>query len=388
MKSMKYLCLALASMALFACSNEEEVLGVNNENTKSMYLKFEGLSAGTRAVGEAESEGAINLTNITVYFADASGVIQNTQTLDDEADDWSTISTTGHIFHNIPNSVEQVYVVGNAEGKVLPTVTAGTTNISAVKAQSMQVAAEQDFDDVILFGEDTEITPVTGDTPTDTEHPDGYLFEAEVTLAPFVARFEIAGIQCEDLTSEYKKIVLEAIGLMDYNNKFTLGGTASEEMTVDNVLEPGETAGQNEYVFGEASQNYDWAWDKINDGDGDAVLDADADVWFPASGTDRYVYQFCPIALKDGSLVQIKLAVNAYTDDTTIDPFGGVVTAKFQTEDGTDLTKFEAGKIYTIDEFKFKAENVGPWDPDETICVNVVVKVSEWDIVPLTPVFE
>lgn len=395
MKLSKYFMMAAASLALFACSNDEDIPGLNGEGTKSVYLKFEGLSTGTttRVTDVAKSEGAIVFDNITVYFTDASGAIQETQSFkqSDDADAWNNLATAGHLFHGIPNTVEQVYVVGNAAEKGLT-----GTNISDIKAQSLQVAKEQDFEDVILFGEDESIEPVTdGDNITD-DQGHTLLYKAEVTLAPFVSRFEIAGIQCEDITdSKYQKIVLQAIGLMDYNNQFTLGGGKSEEMTITNILEPGSAAEEGKFIFGETTDtpngaytNYSWAWDKIT---GNVTLDANEDVHYPSSESNRYVYQFCPLQITGNKNVQIKLAVDAYTDDSTIDLFGGVVTAKFQKQ-GTsgleDVTAFEAGKIYKIDSYKFKVENVKPWNPDEEICVNVVVKVQDWEVVALTPVFE
>lgn len=394
MKMRKMFLAALVGLGMFTGCNNDEVPAVNNDGTMSMYLKFEGLSTGTftKAIDVAKAAGAISFDNITVYFANASGVIQKTETLNSSAQDWNVIGTTGHIFHQIPNSVNQVYVVGNAEGKDLPAVTVNTTNISAVKAQALQVADEQDFEDVILFGEDTQIEPAEA-TLTDPEEGHNNLYKAEVTLVPFVSRFEVKGIQCEDLTnSKYKKIVLQAIGLMDYNNKFTLGGTASEEMTITNVLEPGSTAESGKYIFGETTDgvngvytNYSWAWDKITGTD--VTLDANDEIYNP-DGDKYFVYHFCPKQITGNKNVQIKLAVDAYTDDTTLDPMGAVVTASFNTEDGIPLTQFEAGKIYRIDSYKFKVENVKPWNPDELICVNVVVTVANWNVIALTPVFE
>lgn len=392
MKTAKMFLVALAALSMAACSNNDEIPGVENDGTMSMYLKFEGLSTGTttRATGVAKSGGAIGFDNITVYFTNASGVIQETQTLDNKASDWATLATVGHLFHGIPNTVEKVYVVGNAAGKGLTGI-----NISDIKAQSLQVANEQDFEDVILFGADESIDPVTEDDNITDDQGHTLLYKAEVTLAPFVSRFEIAGIQCENLTDKYSKITLEAIGLMDYNNKFTVGGAASEEMTIANILEPGSTAESGKYIFGEESdsesndyKNYKWAWDKITGVD----LTANTTVHYPSTGEDRYVYQFCPLQIgQEGSKknVQIKLAVDAFLKDSNVkDPFGAVVTASFNTTDGKPLETFQAGKIYKIDSYKFKVENVKPWNPDEEICVNVVVKVQNWEVVILTPVFE
>ena len=389
MKSMKYLCLALASMALFACSNEEEVPGWNSEDTQSVALKLDGLSAGTRAVGDSETDQdgeEVALSNVTIYFTDGTNILMKESLSSSDTEAWAELIGTGHIFHQVPSAVTQIQIVGNAEDKTLT-----ETNVTALKSSVMKAADEQDFEDVTLFGEDTSLENATF---TDTEHPDATKKKAEVTLTPLVARFEIGNIACTDVPSglieEYDMV---AIGLINFNTGITLGTTtASGSMTYDNVLEPGSTADEGEFVFGESGTGYEdvaWAWDKITT----ATNISNSTAWNPGTN-QKFVYQFIPgkvgeTTVTSALMPQVKLVLdNIDWADGTANPFNSVVTASFTYgEEKTPLTVFEAGKIYTVD-YKFKSGDVGPWNPDDVQCIQINVKVSKWSVVALTPVFE
>ena len=60
------------------------------------------------------------------------------------------------------------------------------------------------------------------------------------------------------------------------------------------------------------------------------------------------------------------------------------VTANFT---GDSDFVYEPGKIYKLD-LAFSENNIGPWNPDEAICVKVKVTVADWTIKTLTPTFE
>lgn len=375
MKLSKYFMMAAASLALFACSNDEDIPGLNGEGTKSVALKLDGLSSGisTKAVGDSKSAGKIDLSNMTIYFTDGTNILKK-EVLNSESPAWTELTGAGHIFHQLPSTVSQVQIVGNSVGK---SITEGT--VAALKGSVLKAAGEQNFNNVVLFGEDITLAEGTAD-----EHVDKILM-AEVNIKPLVARFEIGDIQCEDLgTGPVKQFDLSVIGLMDFNSAVKLDGTATgTEYTLANVLEPGSEPAGGKVIFGEADDEAGWAWDKIT---GATITTTTA--WNPGeSGDKKFVYQFIPNKLADGSMAQIKLVLdNVVWTDGSGNPFNSVVTAKFQ-KDGEDLTAFEAGKIYTVN-YKFKGENVGPWNPDDVKCVQINVTVASWEVVALTPVFE
>lgn len=373
MKTTKMFLVALAALGMAACSNNDEIPGMNNDGTKSVAIRFEGLSASTKAVGDPKSAGEIALSNVTVYFTDGTNILAKKSLSTANTTEWGELTGAGHIFHQLPSAVSQIQIVGNSAGK---TITEGT--VAALKGSVLKAAGEQTFTNVTLFGEDTTLEETEGD-----EHVDK-VYTATVDLKPLVARFEIGNIACTDMgTGPVSGFDLKVIGLMDFNSAVKLDGTATgTEYTLANVLEPGSSAEDGKVIFGEANDEAGWAWDKIEG----ATNITDATPWNPETNK-KFVYQFIPNKLADGKMAQVKLVLdNVVWTDGTNNPFNSVVTAKFQ-KDGQDLTAFEAGKIYTVD-YQFKGENVGPWNPDDVKCVQINVTVAEWVVVALTPVFE
>ena len=378
MKLSKYFMMAAASLALFACSNDEDIPGLNGEGTKSVALKLDALSSGTstKAVGDPQSAGQVALSNVTIYFTDGTNILKKETLSTSNTAEWGELTTTGHIFHQLPSTVSQVQIVGNSAGKTIT-----ETSVANLKNSVLNAAGEQTFTNVTLFGEDTSL-----EGPTD-DGEDGHgnvLYTATVDLKPLVARFEIGNIACTDLGSgPVKQFDLSVIGLMDFNSGVTLAGAASgTEYTLANVLEPGSSPEEGKVIFGEADVEAGWTWDKI----AGATNITTTDPWNPETNK-KFVYQFIPNKLANGKMAQVKLVLdNVKWTDGTSNPFNSVVTAKFQ-KDGQDLTAFEAGKIYTVD-YKFKGENVGPWNPDDVKCVQINVTVASWEVVALTPVFE
>lgn len=375
MKTAKMFLVALAALSMAACSNNDEIPGMNNDGTKSVALRLDGLATSTtRAVGDAQSAGQIALSNLTVYFTDGTNILAKESLSTSNTTEWGELTTTGYVFHQLPSTVTQVQIVGNSASKTIT-----ETNVTALKGSVLKAAGEQTFTNVTLFGEDTSLT----ESAEGDEHVEK-IYTATVDLKPLVARFEIGNIACTDLgTGPVKQFDLSVIGLMDFNSGVTLTGTASGEYTLDNVLEPGSQTTEGKVIFGEADDEAGWAWDKIS---GATITTTTA--WNPGeSGDKKFVYQFIPNKLTDGSMAQVKLVLdNVVWTDGTNNPFNSVVTAKFQ-KDGVDLTEFEAGKIYTVD-YQFKGENVGPWNPDDVKCVQINVTVASWEVVALTPVFE
>lgn len=374
MKTAKMFLVALAALSMAACSNNDEIPGVENDGTKSVALRLDGLASSTRAVGDAQSAREIALSNLTVYFTDGANILAKKSLSTSNTTEWEELTTTGHVFHQLPSTVTQVQIVGNSASKTIT-----ETNVTALKGSVLKAAGEQTFTNVTLFGEDTSLT----ESAEGDEHVEK-IYTATVDLKPLVARFEIGNIACTDLgTGPVKQFDLSVIGLMDFNSAVKLDGTAAgTEYTLANVLEPGSTAAAGKVIFGEADEVAGWAWDKISG----ATNITSTTPWNPETNK-KFVYQFIPNKLTDGSMAQVKLVLdNVVWTDGTNNPFNSVVTAKFQ-KDGVDLTEFEAGKIYTVD-YQFKGENVGPWNPDDVKCVQINVTVASWEVVALTPVFE
>lgn len=370
MKLNRLAMIALMALGVVACDKNNNDSDELTAGKKSVVLKLDGLVGTSRAAnGTPGAEGKINLANVVIVFSDGSSIIKYEELNSQSGANWTALTTTGVAYHNLDNRITQVHVIGNTTGKTIKLD--GT--VAEMKASTLDVKDEQDMSNVTLFGEDDYLEPAAG-SHGDASHPDDELtmFNAEVNLKPLIARIEIGNIQCEDLGTLYKSLSLQDIGLMNFNGIISLDGvTKGLEMTMANVLEPGTgTRADGEIVFGE-SVCAGWGWDAISN----EVLDGAADIHYPTTGNDRYVYHFIP-----RNDLKVKLYLSATDVNDHVSPFT-TVTAGF------DGTTFEVGKIYQLS-LVFGEENIKPWDPDETICVNVKVNVAEWDIQQLTPVYE
>lgn len=361
MKLTKSLFLAFAGLGLFACSNEDVATDatVDGGKSKTMVISLNGISEGSRAVSEAESAGKVNLTSVAIFYTDGKGNVGHVTELsssDDEA--WNNlIGENGYVEHSLPASIEKVYVVGNYGallGKLNEIGDASTLNKKVINA-----AAQQDFDNVLLYGADTDglETVEAGDGQHDEN-----VVKAVLKISPLVSRLEVSNIQCTDLGNQYSSVVLKKIGLANFYTSTSVDG-----LTVTNLQGPADSFENQEKIW----TNNAWAADAIN-----ATLN-NTTPWNPEGGV--FSYNIIPNAGEANAELQVRLYVDAKRGNV-VSPFANTVIGKVN-------TTLEAGKIYRMT-YQFKEENIGPWQPGNTQCVIVKVEVANWEIVPLTPSFE
>lgn len=363
---------ALAVVGLAACTNEESGNPVSGENTQSVVLSLAGLgNTSTKAIEGSETENTtITLDDVTICFADAS-TIYRTEKFDSKSAEWADLTDKdkGIIFHEVPAAVTTVYALSNATGVDVSTV-------AKLKASTVKMKDQQDFDNVLLYGSSTLTTVEDGEhqvgTGADAEtHPT--LKKADITIAPLVSRIEIGNIQCTGNWTEFKSIELKHIGLADFHSQTTIEGTLGGTFVQhgENLLAPGSSPVEGKIVFG-STDNADiaWAWDAITGG----TL-ANNNTKFNPEGTKKFAYEFLP---KDA--IRIKLYVQATRiSDGQIDPFNTVVTAGF--------SSLQPGYIYTVD-LAFEENDIKPWDPKDLTCIQVSVTAKPWTVQALTPVYE
>lgn len=56
MKTAKMFLVTLAALSMAACSNNDEIPGMNNDGTKSVSLRLDGLATSSRAIGDAQKQ--------------------------------------------------------------------------------------------------------------------------------------------------------------------------------------------------------------------------------------------------------------------------------------------------------------------------------------------
>lgn len=364
--------LGLAGLAFAACSNDDEVSNFDNGEKQSVVIKIDTANGElTRALGPSvddQNGQKIQLNDVTIFFATEGGNVVKTTSIDGkQTENWSKLTGTGYIEHNVPTSVKKVFVVGNKEA-FLNVNMAQIATQEELKTKAIAAATQTDITKLALYGEGSTLEEVQ--PQVDHGHKTT-TFTTTATLAPLMSRIEISGIQCKDLGNQYTSIDLKAIGLMNVAQKSNLKKDHLENLTLANVVEPGQSG---DFVFG--STDF-WAWDEITGVSFKNSNDIHPTIALPNAKQDVYGYNF--FATNENDL-QVKLYVAAKQGEIT-NPVNNTVTASFS------KTTFEPGKIYKVT-LAFNEKNIGPWNPDLVQCIEVKVEVAEWKIETLTPEYQ
>lgn len=183
MKIYHYFIAIVASIALFACSNDDESAAPNE--IKSVSVSLAGLN--TKATGPTEivTSQTKNVNSVLINLTDASGTVITSKTVTKDAilnSDWDKLTddTKGLKFINISRSVAKVYVYGNPG-------TAVTNNAISTKLADQQGTA------VLYYGVDEDLTPIV-DEPSNPDPTTGKTYTANITIAPIIARLQITKI--------------------------------------------------------------------------------------------------------------------------------------------------------------------------------------------------
>lgn len=417
----------LASMTLFACSNNEDVNVPITDNTpKTVVLKLDGIaSASSRSTDAPTTEEtpdskkhSVSVSDIAVLFYNEGGIITEELDLIKTTDpDWNTITAAqgnGKEYNNIDAATDHVMVIGNyeslpAENKNL--IKKGAT-IASIKAMQLPLSSQNQSG--VEEGSDPAITSTkakmtlygTGEL-TEIANPDAttdgvaVAYQATVSIKPIVSRIEVTGVSCTFTTTgtgdvvDYTSVTLKGIGLFDYYNTMSLDGTTvTDYMDATKIVKPSEEAPEGGYIFLPTPENQSWAYDYIKSPDyTNATMTGSGKIELKKGENNAtFAYNFFPVTDDvtsatdaDKVLANIRLLVDATPASSTAQNNNYVVTTNFRNEAGT-VIKPEPGKIYQF-AYDFDEENIRQeWDADTKI-VYVKVNVLEWDIVPVTPSF-
>ncbi len=389
----------LAIAALVSCSKEEEVSYADSMN-KTIQISILNETEGTRAEGGDTATGthgaavAAN-TDLKVLFAKADGTILFEDYLTNQEGGTTTNdghtgvgtpeedptyvkdeSTDKYMWHNVPAAVKKIAVVryetrdlpkAAAEDEDAPTNFVGK-NLSALLAlaKSESENLNRPVDEIILYGDDEGTFHDTGAT-----HRVGatffHVWQADVTVAPKVARLEVHNIECTDLgalnadgnpdTYDIDELLLKSLTWTGAENgPHTAPGFGEQRLYGENEEDktgydantcPEGTARSNSYTPAHGA----WSWNVAPCTFGDMVLDMDA-----------YAYNYA-IASRNLPLTVTDLA----TDE-----------AKTKVDNA-----LKAGNIYTLD-LTFNQSNI---KTEDGICVVVKVEVAKWVVEKRYPVY-
>lgn len=355
---MKKFFMALAAVAMVAtsCVQGDDDFAVKGPQ-KSVQFSLANVISTRGVDAPIPNATKVNLKNYQVFFVDAAGDFYAGSTIDGGvvSQYFTTVSSDPMTFHFLPAAVEKVVVVGNYGSEIT------ATNLDAVKALAATWTAQQNDENLLVYGEANLVAATEND-----EHANTYV--AKVNVKPLVARIEIGGFVCGFSDSPaYDEVHVTMVALNNYYTGYTIGGTPSNLSKTEintNTAYPffnaTALAGSKDEVSGvaltPAAPTADFAEDKYL-------------VYHTFAGeVPQLVVRV--VGVKGGVESPLYLATSAFYEGTN------------------KITEFKAGDIYRMkfngkNHFAFNEENLS--QPEK--CVEVSIEAAQWFIVNVTPEF-
>ncbi|MDR0891330.1 MAG: hypothetical protein LBN24_01810 [Mediterranea sp.] len=191
--------MALATVTLAGCSNDEDLNAASADAGKSVFMKFDVKSMGgvTRGVSSPIASGTeLTLTKATIVFY-VGADFRVTKTYSVTADGTAGTGTglgdfsfdqvkTGVTITGLDQATTNVSVVGNTAVNVQ----VGANWLNYIDGHVINAGTQSSEDKIGLYGK-AALQPVTGTTGSNK-------YQATVSLAPITSRFEIPSVAAGD----------------------------------------------------------------------------------------------------------------------------------------------------------------------------------------------
>lgn len=380
--------MAVAATTFAAC-NKEDITPVVEQGNKSVTLNIANLLQ-TKGTGTQVAEGtAVKLNSVQVFFSDGTNL--HTPKTVDAKNVADTYFGKGEVvateFHFLPKAVTKVIVLGN-----MPEQTATTEAALLAAVKDLTVGAEQDPEDLTLFGIDETLVSAGNHATADQgaiQHPNPFV-KAEVNLVPTVARFEVTGFEYAQVTvaagqtapvRDYSEMVVNSLSVRNWYTTAT--STFAGVVTPGASLDPFASAALNkDNIYGTYFTQVSAGW----------YYDATA---YTLNTANNYVQAVATVTGEGEAAVSDKKCYDYHVFPGAVPQFlieltgkeGGVSSPLFlmtsALKNGTTaISAIEAGKVYRM-AMKFDDSNLQA--PEK--CVEVVITVDDWNVVVVTPEF-
>lgn len=359
----------VASMALVSC-NKEEVSPVDSQ-PKSVTVKLPNIMP-TKATGDAIDNGSqVALTDYTVFFTDAAGNVLDVPEYNDMPQTVYFDSTTeigeAYTYHFLPASTENVVVVGN-----LGNVSATYTTEAELAAVVKDVLNDEGTGKVTLYPLYGKSGLTKAEGLDEADHTPVYT--ATVNLTPRVSRFEVYafGYNTEEGQAEsslYESVALNKIALNNYYTRYNFVAATPSGSAVNTAITDG-----NAWTWMETT-SAPWADElgfSLNAGE-HLLSNGSALTGHEDGEGATGIVTYGIVSNAGGQLPQLVLTLTGTK--------AGVETPLYLVGNFPETT-FEAGKIYRVD-FVFADADLE--QPER--CVELIVTVANWEVVPVTPEF-
>lgn len=343
----KYFIAALALVAAVACSKDDVSDPILDSSKKSVSITIANMEQSTRAEAGETTAGVNNQACTTIdgnfyfMFADNSGKIIQVY----KASELTAETGGNYLFHAIPQEITHVAAIGNCT--TAPTAGENISTYETLWQTETDATIAAEYTSLLAYGDDN-LTNTGGfcEVTTGEEKYNYHLYEAEITVAPYMSRIEIEHIGCTDF-GNFDKIGVQNLTLAGTYVKTFTEFTQNSDLN-DNAKLP--------YVLTTAHVH--------SSADANVVAPADGKVW--------------SWNIKPQTTSNLVGSFYVYDENSSLAVPYRTVTINKYSESGTEIHKFDSGVIYRF-AIDFSHENFDGSD-DDYICADVTVNIAKWTV--------
>ena len=400
MKMTKHLCVMLAAAGLFACSNEDVInepaaVAVSGPAALTIQINNPGMSRATTTgtTGDDGQTAAITVNNLIVKYL-PSGTYA-------KLDNLTLTNGQDQTLYDVPEGTTGFVVVGNSLAS-----SAGEAAFSSTSDAETNDKTDKSAAAATVYGMTNELTAtgevISGDgTENGGQANTSYSkYTAKVTVSPVTARMEVSGLKFvpKESGSAFSSLTLEGVFLNDYYKAATFSTSAPEAVTpkkeqgnILSIVDSPESVDALKTALGGEDALADWLSTENNFYTNGSTPEA-----FPKNN-EVWAYNFFVDADNaEHSLPKFTVVLKPTYAKSAGEGYGDILYAvitKYQTKvsegEPTEITKFEAGKIYQITSLELPEDVLTPdINGNQTIAITATVTVVPWTIQQTTGVWE
>ncbi|MEG2647249.1 MAG: hypothetical protein RR979_04855 [Mucinivorans sp.] len=370
-----FLLASAAALALFSCQKQDDQISPPEVGDPiNVNLRISGQSSSSRRVEDPAVAGDVSTLNSgLVFFLNKYDEVVGVREL---ALPNAALATTGQTFTGIKPAASKVYVVGNfmSVQPAIVTNLRAAVNLAAIKALLPFTENQQ------LGHKNTILANVLDATPPYVAL-DGAIkgtaspYTAQVLLGPIMSRIQVSDIQCVDpLVTSF---IFKGIYIDNYYPNFSIATDRPGSGTLINIAQTTTGLTSITKLFEEAS---------VSIVSNQKVVSASQ----MRSGVASSVWAYqVPSTVAANAVPRIIVQLTNFIVDPSVtlpSPQFLTVTG-FVDQNGVPITKFEAGKVYSIapGAFTFRIKDLYPTPNPLNVDVIVKVTVKPWTLVSVLP---
>lgn len=380
-----------ATFAIISC-NKQDATPMSDNGLMAVEISLENLNF-TKAPASAflTSSDAAQLNNFKVFLSDGTNLLE-AKSLDGQAPKYFYSVADGDNLSEkvtidlVPAAVNKVVIVGNVDDASWGD---SATNLTELKALTVEIEDEQTISDLTLFGEASlEATGRTHDHPTvNTTYG---VYTADVQLSPLVARFELDGFAFtfKGENPVFDKVEVKQIALNNYYGTAAISPVTPSDLV--NKIQTVTDLSAMDYFAANlqvTDSKLKWYYDQVSGVSFERTA-ADVDGLVKADMDTKLAYNFFP-AETDPQLF-IELSVTPTGDSVSLPSY--IYSKTFKKSNGDPVT-FEPGYVYRMNFAGSANDGDGdiPFDEEDINqiekCLEITVEVIPWQIVSIYPEF-